>query len=59
MMKRWLAVAAIFALVATACTAGGEDEAPAPEAPTGPQEPVELELWGAWTDREQIGRAHV
>lgn len=52
MMKRWLAVAAIFALVATACTAGGEDEAPAPEAPTGPQEPVELELWGAWTGRE-------
>jgi multiple sugar transport system substrate-binding protein len=52
MMKRWLAVAAIFALVAAACTAGGEDEAPAPEAPTGPQEPVELELWGAWTGRE-------
>jgi multiple sugar transport system substrate-binding protein len=51
-MKRWLVIAAVFAMVATACTAGGEDEAPAPEAPTGPQEPVTLELWGAWTGRE-------
>jgi multiple sugar transport system substrate-binding protein len=55
MLKRWLAVAAIFALVATACTAGGEDPGPAPEPPTtdtGSQEPVTLEMWGAWTGRE-------
>ena len=51
-MKRWLIVVATFALVAAACTAGGEDEGPAETAPTGPQEPVTLEMWGAWTGRE-------
>ena len=53
-MKRLLAIAAIFALVATACTAGGEDPGPAPEPPgtTGEQEPVTIEMWGAWTGRE-------
>lgn len=51
-MRRWLVVAATFALVGSACTAGGEDEGPAPEAPTGPQEPVTIQLWGAWTGRE-------
>mgnify|MGYP003290905932 CR=1 FL=1 len=44
-MKRWLIVVATFALVAAACTAGGEDEGPAETAPTGPQEPVTLEMW--------------
>jgi multiple sugar transport system substrate-binding protein len=53
-MKRWLVVAATFALVATACTAGGEDEGPAPEPPatTGSPDPVTVELWGAWSGRE-------
>lgn len=51
-MKRWIVFAALFALVATACTAGGGDEGPAPEPPTGSQEPVTIEIWGAWTGRE-------
>lgn len=51
-MKRWIVFVALFALVATACTAGGGDEGPAPEPPTGSQEPVTIEIWGAWTGRE-------
>jgi multiple sugar transport system substrate-binding protein len=51
-MRRWFVVVATFALVTAACTAGGEDEGPAEEAPTGPQEPVTIEIWGAWTGRE-------
>ncbi len=54
-MKRWLVTVAVFGLVAAACTAGGgEEEAPSPidTASSASNEPVTLEIWGAWTGRE-------
>jgi multiple sugar transport system substrate-binding protein len=53
-MKRWLVSVATVALVAAACTAGGEESAPSPvDTATGvSHEPVSLEIWGAWTGRE-------
>lgn len=51
-MKRWLIAASTFALVAAACTAGGETKAPATIDPSASNEPVTLTYWGAWTGRE-------
>jgi multiple sugar transport system substrate-binding protein len=54
-MKRLLVTVATFALIAAACTAsGGDDEAPSPvdTASSASNEPVTLEIWGAWTGRE-------
>jgi multiple sugar transport system substrate-binding protein len=51
-MRRLLATLAVFVVVGAACTAGGGDEAPATLNPSGSHEPVQLEIWGAWTGRE-------
>lgn len=53
-MKRMLTALAVFALIAGACTAGGEDEESPPPTvnPSVSQEPVTIEIWGAWTGRE-------
>jgi len=53
-MKRWTIVAAVFAVVAAACTAGGGDSGPAEKPPTasGSHSPVTIQIWGAWTGRE-------
>ena len=55
-MKRMFVVLAVFALVAAACTAGGDEEPTAPPTvnPTASQEPVTLELWSAWTSNREI-----
>ena len=54
-MRRMLTVLAVVALVAGACTAGGGDgepSAPPTVNPSASQEPVTIEIWGAWTGRE-------
>jgi multiple sugar transport system substrate-binding protein len=52
-MRRMLGAFAVFAVIGAACTAGGGDnEAPATINPSGSHEPVQLEIWGAWTGRE-------
>jgi multiple sugar transport system substrate-binding protein len=53
-MKRWLIAMATFALVAAACTASSGDDTPsAIDTGSGTShEPVQLEIWGAWTGRE-------
>jgi len=50
-MKRLLSVLAVSIVLAAACTAGG-DGGPATGTPGGAQEPVTIEIWGAWTGRE-------
>jgi multiple sugar transport system substrate-binding protein len=61
MMKRWLVVAAVFGLIAAACTAGGgESEVPEGLGETGAagegQDPVTLEMWIPFSvDREVAG----
>jgi multiple sugar transport system substrate-binding protein len=53
-MKRMLAVVAVLAVVAGACTAGGGDDSSPPPTvnPSASNEPVTIEIWGAWTGRE-------
>lgn len=53
-MRRGLVVLAVLALFAGACTAGGDEEPTAPPTvnPSASQEPVTIEIWGAWTGRE-------
>jgi multiple sugar transport system substrate-binding protein len=54
-MKRMLMLLAVIALVAGACTAGGDEEepsAPPTVEPSASPEPVTIEIWGAWTGRE-------
>jgi len=53
-MKRFLTVLAVFALIAGACTAGGEDEESPPPTvnPSESQEPVTIEIWSDFTGRE-------
>jgi multiple sugar transport system substrate-binding protein len=52
-MKRLLGVLAVFAIIGAACTAGGGSDEPAsPVNESGSHEPVQLEIWGAWTGRE-------
>jgi len=53
MRGRWALASGLVALMllAAACTAGG-DETPETINPTASQEPVTIEIWGAWTGRE-------
>jgi len=53
-MKRWLVAMATFALIAGACTAGGNDDTSS-AVDTGSaasHAPVTITIWGAWTGRE-------
>ena len=52
-MRRLLGALAVFAIVAAACTAGGESsDTAATVNPSGSHEPVTINIWGAWTGRE-------
>ncbi|MGZ4115623.1 MAG: hypothetical protein ACXVQT_11170, partial [Actinomycetota bacterium] len=51
-MRRLLGALAVFVVVATACTAGGDNNAPATVNPSGSHQPVTITIWGAWTGRE-------
>ncbi len=55
-MKRMFVILAVFALVAGACTAGGDEGPTAPPTvnPSAAQEPVTLQLWSAWTSNREI-----
>jgi multiple sugar transport system substrate-binding protein len=51
-MRRLVLTLGVFALVVSACTAGGNSSAPATIGSGGSHAPVSLEIWGAWTGRE-------
>jgi multiple sugar transport system substrate-binding protein len=51
-MRRLLGALAVFVVVATACTAGGGNNAAETVNPSGSHEPVTITIWGAWTGRE-------
>jgi multiple sugar transport system substrate-binding protein len=53
-MKRWVVVLATFALLATACTAGGGNTTASAidTSSNASHAPVTIEIWGAWTGRE-------
>ena len=55
-MKRWLVAVATFALVASACTAGGGEETPSAidTGTAASHEPVTIEMWTAWTTKAEI-----
>jgi multiple sugar transport system substrate-binding protein len=55
-MKRWMVAFATFALLAAACTAGDDDQA-VEAIDTGADashEPVTIEMWSAWTSKEEL-----
>ena len=53
-MKRWLVATATFALIAAACTAGGDGgEAPESLDPSASHEPVTLSMWSEWTSARE------
>jgi multiple sugar transport system substrate-binding protein len=53
-MKRLLVQLSVMALTMAACTAGGGDGGDTAQTidPTASNEPVTIEIWGAWTGRE-------
>lgn len=52
-MRRVLVIVAAFALVAGACTAGSEDTGPVETVnPSASHEPVTIDVWGFYTERE-------
>jgi len=51
-MRRLIGTLAVLTIVVTGCTAGGGSSTPATINPSTSHEPVQLEIWGAWTGRE-------